>query len=81
MQTELVATGELKRALEALLFVASESLSIDALVKLTGASHVEIAAVLNVHVNTVANRLHAARSMLERLLRQHQQGLALGTNS
>jgi segregation and condensation protein B len=46
MQPELIQTGELKRSLEALLFVASESLSIDALVKLTGASHVEIAEAL-----------------------------------
>jgi segregation and condensation protein B len=46
MQTELVETGVLKRALEALLFVAAESLSIDRLVKLTGASHVEIAETL-----------------------------------
>jgi segregation and condensation protein B len=46
MQTELVETGELKRSLEAILFVATESLSIDALVKLTGASHVEVAETL-----------------------------------
>jgi segregation and condensation protein B len=46
MQTELIATGELKRLLEALLFVASESLSIDAMVKLTGATHVEVAEAL-----------------------------------
>jgi segregation and condensation protein B len=46
MQTELIETGALQRSLEALLFVASESLSIDALVKLTGASHVEVAETL-----------------------------------
>jgi segregation and condensation protein B len=46
MQTELIETGGLQRALEALLFVASESLSIDALVKLTGASHVAVAETL-----------------------------------
>jgi segregation and condensation protein B len=46
MQTELIETGVLQRALEALLFVASESLSIDALVKLTGASHVSVAETL-----------------------------------
>jgi segregation and condensation protein B len=46
MQTELIATGELKCSVEALLFVASESLSIDAIVKLTGATHVEVAEVL-----------------------------------
>jgi segregation and condensation protein B len=46
MQTELIETGSLQRSLEALLFVASESLSIDALVKLTGATHVEVAETL-----------------------------------
>ena len=46
MQTELLETGELKCSLEALLFVASEALSIDALVKLTGASHVAVAQTL-----------------------------------
>jgi segregation and condensation protein B len=46
MQTELIETGELKRSLEALLFVASEALSIEAFVKLTGASHVEVAETL-----------------------------------
>ena len=46
MQPELIETGELQRSLEALLFVASESLSIDALAKLTGASHVEVAEAL-----------------------------------
>ena len=46
MQTELIKTGSLQRSLEALLFVASEALSIDALVKLTGAGHVEVAETL-----------------------------------
>lgn len=46
MQTELIETGSLQRSLEALLFVASEALSIDALVKLTGAGHVEVAETL-----------------------------------
>jgi segregation and condensation protein B len=46
MQTELIETGVLQRNLEALLFVASESLSIDALAKLTGASHVAVAETL-----------------------------------
>lgn len=46
LQTELIETGELQRRLEALLFVASESLSIDTLVKLTGASHVDVATTL-----------------------------------
>jgi segregation and condensation protein B len=46
MQTELIQTGVLQRSLEALLFVSGESLSIEALVKLTGASHVEVAETL-----------------------------------
>jgi segregation and condensation protein B len=46
MQTELIETGELKRALEAVLFVASEALSIEKLVRLTGASHVAVAETL-----------------------------------
>jgi segregation and condensation protein B len=37
---------DLQRSLEALLFVASESLSIDRLAKLTGSSHVDVAAAL-----------------------------------
>jgi RNA polymerase sigma-70 factor (ECF subfamily) len=36
---------------------------------------VEIAEALGIHVNTVANRLHAARSQLERLLRKRQRTL------
>jgi segregation and condensation protein B len=46
MQTELLETNRLRCALEALLFVAGESLSIDALAKLTDASHVEVAETL-----------------------------------
>jgi segregation and condensation protein B len=46
VQPELLDTGSLQRSLEALLFVASESLSIEKLVKLTGASHVEVAQML-----------------------------------
>lgn len=46
MQTELIETGGLQRDLEALLFVAGESLSIDALARLTGAAHVEVARTL-----------------------------------
>jgi len=56
MQAELVETGVLKGALEALLFVASESLSIDALVKLTGASHVEVAEALQALTEEYATR-------------------------
>jgi segregation and condensation protein B len=43
VQPELIENGELQRDLEAVLFVASESLSIDRLAKLTGATHVEVA--------------------------------------
>ena len=45
-QTELLETGSLQRSIEALLFVASESLSIERLAKLTHASHVEVAETL-----------------------------------
>jgi segregation and condensation protein B len=56
MQTELIETGELKRSLEAVLFVASEALSIDALVKLTGATHVEVAESLQQIAEDYAER-------------------------
>jgi segregation and condensation protein B len=56
VQTELIETGELKRSLEALLFVASEALSIEALVKLTAASHVEVAAALQAIAEDYAER-------------------------
>ncbi len=46
MQTQLIETGVLQRSLEALLFVASEALSIERLSKLTGAEHVDIASTL-----------------------------------
>ncbi len=46
MQPELIDSGALQRELEAVLFVADESLSIDRLAKLTGATHVEIAEAL-----------------------------------
>ncbi len=56
MQTELIETGGLQRSLEALLFVASESLSIDALVKLTGSTHVEVAETLQAITEEYAER-------------------------
>jgi len=56
MQTELIETGGLQRSLEALLFVASESLSIDALVKLTEATHVEVAETLKKIAEEYAER-------------------------
>ena len=56
MQTELIETGSLQRNLEALLFVAGESLSIDALVKLTGASHVAVAESLQTISQEYAER-------------------------
>ncbi len=46
MQPELVDTGKLQRELEALLFVASEALSIKALAKLTGADEPEVTVAL-----------------------------------
>ena len=45
-QTELVETGGLQQSLEAVLFVAGEALSIDALAKLTAAPHVAVAEAL-----------------------------------
>ncbi len=56
MQTELIETGSLQRNLEALLFVAGESLSIDALVKLTGVSHVAVAESLQTISQEYAER-------------------------
>ncbi|HEV2740084.1 MAG TPA: SMC-Scp complex subunit ScpB [Candidatus Elarobacter sp.] len=46
MQPELVDTGKLQRDLEALLFVASEALSIPKLAKLTGAEEREVTVAL-----------------------------------
>jgi segregation and condensation protein B len=46
----------LQRSIEALLFVAVEALSIERLVKLTGASHVEIAATLQCIAQAYADR-------------------------
>jgi segregation and condensation protein B len=56
MQTELIETGNLQRSLEALLFVAGEALSIDALVKYTGAAHVEVAEALQTIAEDYAER-------------------------
>lgn len=46
MQPELVDTGKLQRDIEALLFVASESLSIKQLAKLTGAEESDVSVAL-----------------------------------
>ncbi|MBV8581997.1 MAG: SMC-Scp complex subunit ScpB [Candidatus Eremiobacteraeota bacterium] len=46
MQPELVDTGTLQRSVEALLFVASEALSIKQLAKLTGAEESEVSLTL-----------------------------------
>jgi segregation and condensation protein B len=46
MQTELIETGTLQRSIEAVLFVASEALSIKTLAKLTGAEETEVARAL-----------------------------------
>ena len=49
------------------------------LAELEQMAHVEIADAIGVHVNTVANRLHAARANLERLLRKRQRVPSGGT--
>jgi segregation and condensation protein B len=46
MQTELVQTGELRRKIEALLFVASEALSIKKIAQLCDADEIEITTAL-----------------------------------
>ena len=46
MQPESAEPVDLQRSVEALLFVASEALSIDRIAKLTGAAHVDVAAAL-----------------------------------
>jgi segregation and condensation protein B len=46
MQAELIETGALQRAIEAILFVASEALSIKALAKLTGAEESDVTVAL-----------------------------------
>ncbi len=56
MQPELIDTGVLQRDIEAVLFVASESLSIDRLAKLTGTTHVEVAESLAKIANMYAER-------------------------
>jgi segregation and condensation protein B len=56
MQPELIDTGALQRDIEAVLFVASESLSIDRLAKLTGTTHVEVAESLAKIGNMYAER-------------------------
>lgn len=73
------AHAEEIRLLHALLEHLDESQrEVFVLAELEQLPHVEIAAALGVHVNTVANRLHGARAGLERLLRKHQQGSTLG---
>ncbi len=51
-----IRAAGLQRSLEALLFVASEALSIERLVKLTGASHVEVAETLQTIGQAYAER-------------------------
>jgi len=46
MQAELIDTGSLVRSIEAVLFVASEALSIKTLAKLTGAQEVDVSLAL-----------------------------------
>jgi RNA polymerase sigma-70 factor, ECF subfamily len=77
---EGAAQAEEVRLLHALLEHLDEGQrEVFVLAELEQLPHLEIAAALGVHVNTVANRLHAARLTLERLLRRHHQGLASGT--
>ncbi len=56
MQTELIEAAPLQCSLEALLFVASESLSIERLAKLTGAEPVDVAATLQRMAQEYAER-------------------------
>ncbi len=56
MQPELIATGELERSIEALLFVAGESLSIDKLARLTQSPHVDVTRALAAIAETYAER-------------------------
>jgi RNA polymerase sigma-70 factor, ECF subfamily len=70
------AQAEQIRLLHALLEeLDDEQREVFVLAELEQLAHVEIAAALGVHVNTVANRLHAARANLERLLRKHSQAV------
>jgi len=46
MQAELIETGSLARSIEAILFVASEALSIKTLAKLTGAEEADVSVAL-----------------------------------
>jgi RNA polymerase sigma-70 factor, ECF subfamily len=76
---EWAARGEEIRLLHQLLeLLDHDQREVFMLAELEQLAHVEIAAALGVHVNTVANRLRAARSRLEQLLRKHQQRSCLG---
>jgi segregation and condensation protein B len=55
-EAERTEVEALRRSLEALLFVAAESLSIDTLAKLTGASHVDVARMLQTLTEEYAER-------------------------
>ena len=71
MQPELVDTGHLQRAVEALLFVASEALSIKELAKLTGAEQSEVTVALQRIDEEFAHRGIVLREIAGRLsLRQ-----------
>jgi segregation and condensation protein B len=56
MQAELIETGTVQRGIEALLFVASEALSIKQLAKLTSASEVEVSQALQAIAADFAER-------------------------
>jgi RNA polymerase sigma-70 factor (ECF subfamily) len=75
---EQAAYAEQVRLLQALLDELDEKQrEVFLLAELEQLAHVEIAVALGVHVNTVANRLRAAREKLERSLRKYQQNLAM----
>ena len=61
MQPELVDTGKLQREIEALLFVASEALSIKELAKLTGAEQSDVTVALQKIDADFAQRAGGAR--------------------
>ncbi|HEY0384083.1 MAG TPA: SMC-Scp complex subunit ScpB [Candidatus Elarobacter sp.] len=63
MQPELVDTGKLQRDLEALLFVASEALSIPKLAKLTGAEESDVSLALQKIDEEFAHRGIALREI------------------
>ena len=70
MQPELVDTGTLRRDCEALLFVASESLSIKQLAKLTGAEESAVSVALQQIDQEFEHRGIVLREIAERRIDQ-----------